>query len=636
MGATERILLVASVVLLFARGSAAEPPGRCSFLRASPAGDGTFQVVATYMGQGGRYASAVAPGPARGSERLYVSYLYMSDTFEVASVDPDTGKFEVIGNPIAGEYGARAMATGPDGNVYLGTLPTAHLVKLATATGNLIDLGKPAPGEEFIWSVTFGSDRRLYGTTSPNAKLVRYDPAAHRIEDLGRMDPEQHYARYVAASNDGFVYVGLGSARMNVVAYRIDTKERRDVLPDAYRGPGFAEVYKGTDGKVYALAGAQRLRLDGWVATPIDAPAAAPGIPVTTLKDGRTLKLDERSLSVTDAKGGAAAAKSHAYTYPGRPLPVFSLTAGPGERIYASSILPARLLSLEPRDGTLRELGYLGDGEVYRFGTAGDRLLMAAYACAAPLMAYDPALPFQAKGAAAPNPTLVTYPGGDPGWRPLAFVSGPDGRAYVGGLPGYGKLGGRLVRWDVPAGAVEEYPVLPDGSVSALAVWGPYLVGGTTVKGGVGTTPTRKDVTVFLWDTRTQALASPPISLPFPANSVEHMVVAGDRAYGIADHRMFVFNPSTRAIEKLSELPFAGGTLIGGFDLGPDGRIWGVAPAAKGGGVFAIDPGTNEICLVARPPEPITGGFAIRGRSLYFSSGARIYRYVIPETAPGR
>ena len=124
-----------------------------------------FQLLATYRGIGGNFALTVGPGPTAGSERLYASYLYMGNTFEVVAIDPATGEVRLFPNPIKGEYGARCMVTGPDGNVYLGTLPGAHLVKLDTKTGKLIDIGRPSATEEYIWDVAFGSDGKLYGST---------------------------------------------------------------------------------------------------------------------------------------------------------------------------------------------------------------------------------------------------------------------------------------------------------------------------------------------------------------------------------------------------------------------------------------------------------------------------------------
>src|SRR5207237_124342 len=145
-----------TVFVLAASAAAAQQPG-------------SFQLLATYRGLGGLVASTVAPGPNSGSEYLYASYLYMDNTLEVVGVDPETGRATVYPNPVKGEYGARAMVAGPDGNVYLGTLPNAHILKLATKLGKLIDLGRPSTTEKFIWGLAFGPDGKLYVATYPNA-----------------------------------------------------------------------------------------------------------------------------------------------------------------------------------------------------------------------------------------------------------------------------------------------------------------------------------------------------------------------------------------------------------------------------------------------------------------------------------
>jgi hypothetical protein len=60
--------------------------------------------------------------------------------------------------------------------------------------------------------------------------------------------------------------------------------------------------------------------------------------------------------------------------------------------------------------------------------------------------------------------------------------------------------------------------------------------------------------------------------------------------------------------------------------VGPDGRIWGLAA----GGIFAIDPSTNEATLVANAPRFITGGLAMDARAIYYISKASVCRYNLP------
>jgi hypothetical protein len=94
--------------------------------------------------------------------------------------------------------------------------------------------------------------------------------------------------------------------------------------------------------------------------------------------------------------------------------------------------------------------------------------------------------------------------------------------------------------------------------------------------------------------------------------------------YGIAGNTLFVFDPEARAIKDRKPLPFSG-NIYNSVALGPDGRIWGLAQE----GIFSIDTQTNQVILVAKAPEKITGGFELRDGFIYFVSGPSIYRYRI-------
>src|ERR1041385_2674479 len=145
----------------------------CALLAAAsafPQGPGAFELLGKYRGLGGLVASVVAPGPEPSSERVYLGYLYIENTIDVVAVDPATGAFRAFQTPAAGASGARCVAVGPDGNVYLGTLPRAHLLKLDTKAQTLPDLGRPSPTEQYIWDVAFGPDGKLYGATYPESK----------------------------------------------------------------------------------------------------------------------------------------------------------------------------------------------------------------------------------------------------------------------------------------------------------------------------------------------------------------------------------------------------------------------------------------------------------------------------------
>jgi streptogramin lyase len=586
---------------------------------------GGFRLLGTYRGLGGQFASTIAPGRTPGSERLYASYMYMGNTLDVTGTDPATGATQVYRSPVAGEYGARCMVTGPDGNVYMGTLPNAHLLRLDTRADRLVDLGRPIPGETFIWDVIFGPDGKLYAGTQPNAKLARFDPGSGKLEDLGQLDREALFVHSLAASDNGFIYGGTGPSRMNVVAYEIATGAQQAILPAGAQKVGTAAVWRAADGKTYAQAGEQYFVLDRFTAKPVGkAPSRVwPG----RMRDGRYASMQGSSVVIKDLKTGAT--EEHPHTYRGEELPVFRIGFGPDGRLYSSSELPARLLRFEETRAGFDELGDLGGGEVYMFLPQGHELLMAAYGSLGPLMAFDTTRPFQ-KAGPGQNPEVVSWPGADESWRTFAGTVGSDGKAYFGGLAGYGKLGGPLVSWDRRKGSVEAFPIMHDESVSALGVWGDKLVVGTTIYGGMGANPTQKDARVVLWDPLTRKVIYNVEPIP-GAVSIENLVVAPNGVmYGIAARKMFTFDLQKRTVGVVKDLPFPGGTVYGSMGVGPDGRIWGLAPNADAG-IFVIDPRTNDIRLAARAPKPITAGFTIRGDHIYFASQGEVYRYAIPS-----
>lgn len=586
---------------------------------------GRFELLATYKGLGALVASAVGPGPEEGSERFYLSYLYINNTIDVVAVDPDTGDFQVFANPAPSESGARCMVLGPNGRLYLGTLPGAHFLELDPKAGVLRDLGRPSATEQYIWDVAFGADGKLYGATYPQAKLVRYDPDSGALEDLGRMDPAEQYARYIAAGG-GFVYVGIGTSKADIAAYEIATGERRAILPAGFQTVGTARVYRGEDGEAYGVLGSQFFRLKGWSCTPIEAKEAPSAAPANRLAGGRTVSVSGRTIRVSGPRAGESVERR--LEYPGNDLPMFRIGFGPDGVLYGSSVLPIHFLKWDAGEGVMSEIGDLGGGEIYSFLARELKLLMAGYSSLAPLMIWDPGKPFHV-GAGDPNPVLVNFRGSDSGWRPQAFINGPGGRVYIGSVAGYGKLGGPLTVWDVASGAVEDYPhVVTDQSVVSLAVWKDLIVGGTTIGGGGGSHPTQKEAKIFLWDPERREKLFETVPVP-GATSINDLVAAPNGlVYGFAGRTLFAFDPESREIGLTRSAPFSS-TIYNSAAVGPDGKIWGLTSA----GIFRIDPASNEVTLAAQSPRPVTAGFAMRDGEIYFVCGPQLWRWT-PALAP--
>ena len=461
-----------------------------------------FQLLGKYKALGGLVATTVAPGPSEGSERLYASYLYADNTLDVIAVDPDSGGAEVFHNPAPGEYGARNMAVGPDGDVYLGTLPRAHFLRVDRKAHRMVDLGRPSPNEQYIWDVAFGADHRLYGVTYPGCRLVRYDPASGKLEDLGKMDAAEKYGRWIVGGDDGFMYIGIGTARANIAVFNTRTGELREILPKDAQTVGTAKPYIGVDGKAYAMLNGRLYALDGFHIREVPVASKVAPFNQDVLRDGDVVDLSGGGGVLTRTQAATHAQRKIPVAYDGEELQIFRVGFGPDGVLYGSSILPIHFMKFDFATRSFEQIGNLGGGEVYSFLPHGNSLLMGAYSGLAPLMFYRPGKAFGP--ASNGNPGLVDYAGSDDAWRPQAMINGPDGLVYVGATAGYGKLESPLLSWNGSSGSPSlNGEIVHDESIVTLAVWKQWIVGGTTTFGGGGSHPTQSSAHLFLWDTVT-------------------------------------------------------------------------------------------------------------------------------------
>ena len=63
----------------------------------------------------------------------------------------------------------------PDGSLYVGTYPNAHLYRYDPGAGTVTDLGQPIPGESVIYGLTADQNGNVYAGTYPTAHAFGYD-----------------------------------------------------------------------------------------------------------------------------------------------------------------------------------------------------------------------------------------------------------------------------------------------------------------------------------------------------------------------------------------------------------------------------------------------------------------------------
>jgi len=589
--------------------------------------DNRFEDLGAIKGRGSVLARIVGPGPEVGMERVYLSYIYQAyqnRRLEIVSIDPASGNYDVFPAPAEGEEGAWGLIAGPDGNIYVGTLPGAHIFQLNPQKKTFVDLGRPSETEEYIWEFALGKDGTIYGCTYPSSKLVSYNPYTKKLADLGRCDETELYARRIASDTDGIIYIGIGPAKMNIVSYDPATGKKKSILPDKYRTSGFAIVYRGLDGKAYGQVGKQHFLLNR--DTCIEIPTSQfPGTAPLALKDGRIVQVTDNQLVLTDPKTNEVT--TYPYTYPGSDVRIFRIQLGPDGKIYGSTILPLHFFKCDPQGRKVSHIGMTRSGaEVYSMQSYGSKLYMASYP-QAELRIYDPQKPWADSLKKDKGNPLYLGPLGDAQDRPVAMILGHNKKIYIGSIPTYGELGGALTELDPETNTWQNYRnVVKNQSIWSLAETPDGLIcGATSIFGGGGSHPTEKEGHLFLWDPKSKSVVYDGVPVP---NTKTVAAIAASKSGIIVgatsdSNMIFLFDPQERLIMKTIPLEF-GKVVWNCMGAGPHGLVYGVT---EQGVVFSVEPRSGTITQLAKYPKEISAGLVIDGNYIYFGSGSHVVRY---------
>jgi hypothetical protein len=575
------------------------------------------------------WGAYVGPGKTGVFDTIYLSFSQYNAPLFLLAVNPDTGQMQQFNGPLSSEMGSWGLTIDHENRIYLGSYYNAHLLRFDPKTEKWEDLGRPTGGKEsFICAVTTAPDGKIWGGTYPSAKLFSYDPKTGMTENFDRMDPDQFYC-YPTAGDDGLIYCAIQFEKMDIVVFDPENKTKTSMILPESRKPGRVTLVKGKDGRIYSklsTSGQWFLIEEGKRLVEV-APSSVSFVP-KTLPDGRVFSVIENNIlrienPVTKER------KQISLKYEAGGAYIFVVGTGPDGKIYGSSMLPLRLFVYDPEKDSIANLGRasLWPGEVYSLGSLDGKLYLCSYP-GARLSVYDPKRPLRFGEEEDANPRDLG-PMGEELYRPRAMIAGPHGKVFIGGYPDYGLLGGAIGIYDPKKNEKRVYRhIIQNQSIASLAYIEKFdvIVAGGSILGGTGTHAVEKEAKLMLWDPKEEKKLFEIVPVSEAKTILSLAVTAEGLLYGITNNeKVFVFDTERREVKKILDLGFKEPREIS-LQLGPDLRLYGLAKEA----IFFIDPRSDQVSLITKPPVPIDSGMAMLGRKIYFGSGANLWEFQIP------
>jgi outer membrane protein assembly factor BamB len=499
------------------------------------------------------------------------------------------------------------------------------------------------PGLGTAMSLAEDDDGLIYAATYPGSQLLSFDPKTRQLACLGRLDPVEQYPSYLACDAEGWVYAGIGTARANIAAIHVKSKERRQLVDESERSTGTGSVYRGEDGHVYGrLPGKGWIRLSHGSAEPVQE--SSPKRPArsiqwggvyATFPDGSVLAsfdIPNKTFEYTDAQGGRVERR---FDYVSGGAAITSMALGPGSTVYGSTCHPFRLFSCDTATGRVTNLGGLkavGGGNWCAIAAVGNTVYGAEYA-GGRLYAFDTTRPWNDSGNDQANPRMVAQYKEEI-CRPRTALAHPNGRhVFYAGFAGYGRVGGGVGVFDIETGEsslIRNENLFPGHSTVTLkALANGSLVGGTSVDAPGGGHPTAKTAKLYImaWPTR-EVLAD---AEPTPgARSINCLAVSPEGlVYGLTNTvEFFVFDPDTMDVVHRQSLGEHGAPLRPdqSLILTLKGRLLLLLNRA----LLEISPADYAVNRIAALPSSAGAGSALCDGRAYYGVGAHVWSCAAP------
>lgn len=490
----------------------------------------------------------------------------------------------------------------------------------------------------------------IFMASYPHSRLYRYRPLERDFTSYGSMDDEQKYPSHMAVDAYGWVYIGIGTTRKNIIAFHTESGLKKSLLLEEARSIGMGRVRQGPSLQAYAQLGDQWVRVEqGSMVEPLPADE----IPASLYTDAeisfgkfhRQLPGDWKVLShsLSDRElilqhESTAQLRTIKLRYRSEGAMLSPLALGPNENIYGTSNHPLHFYtydSLSPASKPInygaRIIQHGAGGNIAAYAVQGNLLIGAAYTQGR-LHLYDVTKPIQLHESEQRNPICVAEH--VEVHRPRCAIALRDGEhiAY-GGFPGYGMVGGALCFYNLNTGNDQLIPhtrLIPNQSTVALAEAGDgTLIGGTSIETPGGADPKAETASLYLLDWQKETVLR---SWQLRQNIREYSMLLIDSRGWI--HTLtsccayLVWDPIEEAIVYETDLSEWGTIVRAGWQLCPEDQcIYGVLSHA----LFKIPLSSLQPERIAIPAGEITAGFVKRNNELFFAISTHLWSYSLEK-----
>lgn len=535
-----------------------------------------------------------------------------------------------LGNPVPGEKVINRVTFAPDGTVYGGTYPNAHVFRYSPSTGKFADLGSVAAGETYVRSIAYGRGV-LYVGTGTSARLFAIDLATGVKREIPLPEPNASKDLFVyrMAFRQGLLFV-FNSPSLDWLVYDTQTQTWIDRIANNGEG-GITDV--GPNHLAYFVNNATQDLYSYDVKQHVAS--------VTGFNDGTLTYNSTRAIGLAALGGSEWPGLSVVGVGIDGSIWQWNPVTGQKRRLVGHPLGGAVTIHTIGRgpDGNMYIGGFFTVGTMARFNTTTDSseqlpgptqiegfgiyqgdLYLGTYSDGG-VVRYDDTKPWQY----GTNPqTLFTLAASHQQERPFAFADAGD-RLAVGTVGMKDTLDGSLTFYTPATGQVDDTgPPIPNQSVTALATLGDStLIGGTSSQ-QLGVPPVDPQAKIFLWDLNTDTVTWSGAPVP-GATDISELTVDGDgNVWGITSNAtVFEFDPTTHQVLHTVQIVDPARVTkdiwgIGSLFFGPDGKLYG----SSGGWIFSLDPNTLT------PTVLDSGQFAAMDNAgrIYYAQGETLLR----------